>query len=93
METISYNQPADAIIEQQAQQLLAQVPQIGIEKAREIALRILPWLKCPQYQTRVEPMTCQLCPFGHMTECHFPKLCSEAKCNHYRQQIAMETDL
>jgi len=33
---------------------------------------------------RQNPMFCMLnCHTGHITECHFPKSCREAKCSHY----------
>ena len=28
------------------------------------------------------PMAAFLCPYGHMTECHFPMSCREANCAH-----------
>ncbi|MBA7688532.1 hypothetical protein ES703_97016 [subsurface metagenome] len=39
---------------------------------------------CPLEQ--VSPMACQVCYFGHMTECHHPLTCSEAKCSHYLKE-------
>lgn len=33
------------------------------------------------------PMACMFCHFGHMTECHYPATCEEAKCSHYQQVI------
>ena len=28
------------------------------------------------------PMACMLCSHGHMTECHYPKTCSQAQSAH-----------
>lgn len=36
--------------------------------------------ECPVHAT--SPMACQFCPTGHMTECHYPLTCSQAKCSH-----------
>lgn len=30
-----------------------------------------------------EPGECLACRFGHVTECHYPKTCEEARCSHY----------
>jgi hypothetical protein len=32
-----------------------------------------------------EPFAAFNCPFGHMTDCHFPLLCKEAECGHVTQ--------
>lgn len=29
------------------------------------------------------PMQQMWCPYGHMTECHLPLTCAEARCDHY----------
>ena len=26
-------------------------------------------------------------PYGHMTECHYPLTCEEARCSHYLQEL------
>jgi len=39
---------------------------------------------------RANAMACMFCSFGHMTCCHYPQTCEEAKCSHYQQQIAAE---
>ena len=31
----------------------------------------------------VAPIACFFCPFGHMTECHYPQKCAEAQCGHF----------
>lgn len=36
--------------------------------------------ECPLHGT--SPMACQFCPVGHMTECHYPLTCIQAKCSH-----------
>lgn len=33
-------------------------------------------------------MACFLCEYGHATECHYPKTCQQAQCNHHRQDGA-----
>lgn len=37
--------------------------------------------KCPA--NAKFPPACMLCRFGHLTECHYPKTCEEARCSHY----------
>ena len=34
-------------------------------------------------QCRCSPMQAMFCPFGHMLECHYPKTCNEAQCDHW----------
>lgn len=36
--------------------------------------------RCPLHG--VNPGACTFCPYGHMTECHHPKTCDQAKCSH-----------
>ena len=36
--------------------------------------------KCPINGTG--PMAYMLCPYGHMTMCHYPTTCSQAQCAH-----------
>jgi len=31
------------------------------------------------------PMQAMFCPYGHMLECHIPKTCREAECDHYKR--------
>jgi len=31
----------------------------------------------------INAIACNLCPFGHMLECHYPLTCDEAECGHY----------
>jgi len=40
------------------------------------------WLNCPAVQMRIEPFNCIFCPYGHMTECHYPLDCEQANCSH-----------
>lgn len=35
-------------------------------------------------------MACMLCPYGHMTHCHYPATCEEAECSHYQQEVETE---
>lgn len=35
-------------------------------------------------------MQAMFCPFGHMLECHYPKTCEQANCDHYKRAIANE---
>ena len=37
--------------------------------------------ECPR--GKLNGAACMLCPYGHMLECHYPKTCEEARCNHY----------
>ena len=32
------------------------------------------------------PMSCMVCEFGHMLDCHYPLDCEEAQCSHYLQE-------
>lgn len=36
------------------------------------------------------PMACMFCPYGHMTECHYPMTCEEAMCSHYERELEAE---
>lgn len=36
------------------------------------------------------PMACMFCPYGHMTDCHWPLTCEEAECSHYQQEMELE---
>lgn len=36
------------------------------------------------------PMACMFCPYGHMTECHYPYTCDEAECSHYLAEMEAE---
>jgi hypothetical protein len=36
----------------------------------------------PDCQCRDDPLRQMLCPCGHMTECHYPRECSDARCSH-----------
>jgi len=42
---------------------------------------------------RVHSWACVLCPFGHVTECHYPNDCRTAECAHYLVQINTEVEL
>lgn len=34
---------------------------------------------------KVSAVSCAFCPYGHLTECHFPRDCKQANCSHYQQ--------
>jgi hypothetical protein len=36
-------------------------------------------------ECRCNPMQAMMCPYGHMLECHYPKTCREADCQHSRR--------
>ena len=36
------------------------------------------------------PMLCMLCQYGHITNCHYPYTCDEAKCAHYQAELEAE---
>jgi hypothetical protein len=38
----------------------------------------------------VTSMSCMFCPYGHMTECHYPQTCDEAQCSHYEAELRAE---
>ncbi len=44
--------------------------------------------KCPLEQRR--EIACMFCLFGHLTECHYPKNCEEAKCSHFETYKDLE---
>lgn len=87
-------------IEELARQLSGTMPAIEAwEKAREIinnqGITKIANGECPL--GRINPMACTFCPYGHMTECHYPLTCEEAKCSHYRQEqeagrVEMDTE-
>jgi len=37
-------------------------------------------------------MAAMFCPYGHMTECHYPMTCTEAECSHYQAEMDLEED-
>lgn len=39
------------------------------------------------------PMACMFCLYGHMTECHYPLTCEEAKCSHYLEEVRHENKI
>lgn len=38
----------------------------------------------------LSPMACMFCPYGHMTNCHYPLTCEEAECIHYQAEMEAE---
>jgi len=43
------------------------------------------YVYCPMYQRDINNlMMCMSCPYGHMTECHYPFGCNSGYCNHYK---------
>lgn len=38
----------------------------------------------------MSPTACMFCPYGHMTDCHWPLTCEEAECSHYQQEMEIE---
>ena len=32
------------------------------------------------------PIGCLCCPYGHMTDCHYPYKCEEAECSHWQEE-------
>ena len=47
------------------------------EIAKQLGIPGNPKCICPT------PMNAMACPFGHMLECHYPKDCREAQCEHF----------
>ena len=88
---IDLNKPTDVILEEFSLELLKQAPDLPKEKALEMAKKSMPWLSCPARENaRMTPFACMMCPYGHMTSCHFPYTCEEADCDHYHQDIENE---
>jgi hypothetical protein len=36
------------------------------------------------------PMQAMFCPYGHMLECHYPRTCREARCQHFLRDAGEE---
>lgn len=49
------------------------------------ALDVIGAGECPRKAET--PVACFLCSWGHITECHAPQTCAEAKCGHYMKEI------
>lgn len=42
---------------------------------------------CPELKINIANlMRCMFCPYGHMTECHYPHDCDSEYCNHYKEE-------
>jgi hypothetical protein len=83
---LDLSKPTEMILEEFCLELQKQAPNLSKEKAIEMAKNCMPWLSCPaKNNARMTPMACMFCPYGHMTECHFPYYCEDANCSHYRQ--------
>lgn len=39
--------------------------------------------KCVCFNEADNPMAAMFCPYGHLTECHYPLTCAEAMCAHF----------
>ncbi len=52
----------------------------AIEKPYPAGVDLIRTGKCPR--AALNSMACMFCPFGHMTECHYPMTCEEAQCSH-----------
>jgi hypothetical protein len=37
-------------------------------------------------------MRAMFCPYGHMTECHYPMTCAEAECGHWEIERESEEE-
>ena len=46
----------------------------------------------PECQCAGSPLAQMFCPFGHMTECHYPLTCSQAECSHYLTAVDAQID-
>lgn len=61
---------------------------------REIRERMGLWKiehgRCPL--GAASPMACMFCPYGHLTECHYPYTCQEAQCSHYQTEMEEWSD-
>ncbi len=54
-----------------------------------------PVVYCPQFHIEIQNlMMCHLsCPYGHMTECHYPYDCNSDYCQHYNAQREHERQI
>lgn len=74
------------IIAETTSQLSKFLPKLTSEQIEKLVDKTNPWLACPnQNKQPVPPHTCMFCPFGHMTECHFPHTCNSEHCHHYHE--------
>lgn len=63
------------------------------EKLVETATKMTGFLSCQLYgNQKMSPIFCMTCPYGHMTECHYPLTCEEAHCSHYLRECEMEVE-
>ncbi|MHA1315152.1 MAG: hypothetical protein ACTSRB_14715 [Candidatus Helarchaeota archaeon] len=71
-----------------AERLKKRFPRKKMKNLYEEAVRMTPYLECPKLKKkrRTGPWACMTCPYGHLTECHYPMRCEEArlagKCGH-----------
>ena len=65
-------------------------PTLPFKMCQEIIENFTAFLACPLQNQRVTPMNCHFCPYGHMTECHYPLSCQEKQCSHYQSNAINE---
>ena len=85
--TLDGNKSVVEIREELADMLGEQNNKLNSRDAYELATFLTPYLTCPALKgKRTTPMSCMFCAYGHMTECHHPLDCNEArivgKCSH-----------
>ncbi len=54
-----------------------------------------PVIYCPQFHMEIgNIMMCHIsCPYGHMSECHYPHDCNSDFCQHYKAQRELENQI
>jgi len=61
------------------------------QRLKEIRNKKTEYVYCPMYHQDINNlMICMSCPFGHMTECHYPFDCNSPYCNHYKNDDEVE---
>ena len=90
---IDLSKPKEVILKEWANHIKSQAPELTEEKALELATKTMMYLNCPANNgEKVPPMRCMFCPYGHMTSCHHPFTCDEAKCSHYSEDLENDED-
>ena len=59
------------------------IVEIGKELGHATGIGLIDRGECPRQATN--PHFCTFCEYGHMLDCHYPKTCEEANCQHYQQ--------
>lgn len=89
MEIQINRQQSNAIIRvKMAMQFTKTHPKIPLLIIKRFTVKLTAYLNCPaQNGIRIDHFVCGICPFGHLTECHYPNTCGMAKCSHYQREL------